>query len=77
MTVLKLLYKLLVISPKREKPSVQYKNPVSLTVVDFTATCSRQRGTAEQAQLVIMFTGHIKILCVFLFCLFICSVGSG
>lgn len=34
-------------------------------------------GTAEQAALLIMFIGNIKILCVFLFCLFIHSAVAG
>lgn len=46
----------------------EYWFPVNL---DFTSTCTSQGGTAEQAQLMIMFTGNIKILCVCLFCLFV------
>lgn len=44
--------------------------------LDFASTCSMQGGTAEQAPLLIMFTGNIKILCVFLFCLFIRGVAA-
>ncbi len=53
------------ISAAAHLPQLEHWVPVKMAI---GSLCSRQAGSAAQAQRLIMFTADIKILCVFLFC---------